>query len=123
MSKFIYLFLAFVLASVSYGADPEFVNDYEKAISTRGKNVLVVIGAEWCGGCANLKKGLRSMDLDDYVVCVVDAEERKDLVKKYSVSVYPTSVIAFNKEEVSRKKGYDKSSYDSWLDKNRRSTH
>jgi len=120
MRKSTWMILAFLLACPSYGAGPDFVNDYEKATSTKDKNVLVIIGTEWCGGCVRLKEALKSANLDDYVVCVVDAEERKDISKKHSVSAYPTSVILFNKEEMSRKKGYEKSSYDKWLEKNRR---
>lgn len=93
--------------------------NYEQAINTEEKNVLLIIGTEWCGACNNLKKDLSNLDLKNYDFCVIDAEKRKDLVKKYEIRSYPTSIILKNKEVISKKTGYKKSEYKNWLDKNR----
>ena len=114
--------LSFILMAFStavFAASPVFMDNYEEAVSSKNKNVLIVFGTDWCGHCVKLKKELNSLNLDDYVVCVVDAEERKDIRKKYSVSSYPTSIIINNEKEVSRKSGYDKA-YKSWLESNRK---
>jgi thiol-disulfide isomerase/thioredoxin len=117
------LFWSFVLAAISttvFAASPVFVDDYEKAISNKDRNVLVILGTDWCSHCVKLKREVNSLNLDDYVVCVVDAEERKDIKKQHSVSSYPTSLILVNGKEVSRKSGYDKKSYEGWLESNRK---
>lgn len=115
MKKIFYCALAFVLGSASFGGEPEFLNQYEEAVSLKGKKVLLIIGADWCGGCVRLKKDLKSLGLEGYAVCVVDADERPDVCKRHSVSAYPTSLILSEGEEVSRKNGYEKRSYERWL--------
>lgn len=89
---------------------------YEKAIE-KTENVLIIFGTEWCGACKNLKKDLPKLDLN-YDVCIIDADQRKDLALKYEVRSYPTSIILKNKEVVSKKIGYSKKDYINWIEKN-----
>lgn len=112
------LLLCFGLANVSLSAPPVFENDYEKAVESEGK-VLVIFGTNWCRYCKYLKKDMDSLNLDNYTVCVIDAEKRKDLIKKHGLNSYPTSIILEQKKESTRKSGYEKKEYQSWLDANR----
>jgi len=100
-------------------ADPVFTNNYEEAIENKKSSVLVVFGSDWCGNCIKLKDEIDQINLEDYVVCIVDVEKRKDLGKEYKVRSYPTSIIMKNKKEVSRKIGYKKSDFERWIDQNR----
>lgn len=100
-------------------AGPVFVEKYEDAVSDKKSNVLLVFGTDWCKYCKYLKKDMDSMNLDDYVVCFVNAQERKDLRSKYKIGSYPTSIIVRDEEEVSRKVGYENKEYMDWLDTNR----
>lgn len=102
---------------MSFASEPEFVPRYEDAVSMKEKKVLLIVGADWCRGCVRLKKSIDSINLKGYVVCFVDADERADICMSHSVSAYPTSLILFEGEEVSRNKGYEKRSYENWLKK------
>lgn len=114
--------MAFLLSVASLNclaADPVFVNSYEEAVGFEDVPVLVIFGTKWCGSCNNLKNNMSKMNLDDYVVCVVDVEERKDLGAEYKVRSYPTSVVINNKKEISRKIGYKKNEFEKWVSQNR----
>lgn len=111
---------AFIPANAAGASEPVFSKKYEEAVAKEDSNVLVIIGTDWCGYCNKLKRDLGSLNLDDYTVCVVDADKRKDLRVKYGVKSYPTSIIVRNNKEVSRNSGYDKEEYEKWLESNRK---
>lgn len=111
--------LAMVQASQEFGAEPVFVESYEEAVAMEDAKVLIIFGAKWCKYCLILKEDLKSLNIDDYTVCIVDTETRKDLVKKYRVRALPTSVVIQGDKEISRKTGYEKEEYQAWLDSNR----
>lgn len=108
------------IPAITLAAPPVFVEKYEDAVSNKNTNVLVIFGTEWCIHCKHLKKDLKSFNLDDYVVCVVDAQERRELRKEYKLGSYPTSIVIKDGKEVSRKVGYEKNDYMNWLDSNRK---
>lgn len=89
---------------------------YEQALEKK-ENVLVIFGTDWCGACKSLKKDLPKLNLN-CDVCVLNAEKRKDLVEKYEIKSYPTSIILKNREVISKKIGYSKKDYKNWLEKN-----
>lgn len=109
-----------LLTQSSTAAEPIHCDGYEQAIKNADRNVLVVFGTDWCSHCVRLKKDIKSLNLDDYVVCVVDADENKEIARKNKVSSYPTSVIFSEGKEIARKKGYTKGDYQGWLDSNRK---
>lgn len=117
LSAFIY---AALFAGVAFSEDAIFSDSFEDSIQIKNKNIVVVFGTDWCGHCQNLKRDKNRINFDDYVVCFVDADERRDLARKNSISSYPTSVIFYNGKEVIRKKGYNKKDYQKWIDENRR---
>lgn len=109
-----------MLSQMALAGPPVFVDDYEQAVKRTDKSVLVVFGTDWCSHCKKLKNEKDSLNLDDYVVCMVDADANSKIAKKNSVSSYPTSIIVYEGKEVSRKSGYKKSDYQKWLDSNRK---
>jgi thiol-disulfide isomerase/thioredoxin len=94
-----------------------YVDNYEQAVEMKDKKILVVFGADWCKYCQDLKRDVHLLQLDGYVVCMIDADERLDLKTKHSFKMLPTSLIIFNKKEISRKSGYSKQDYGGWLEK------
>lgn len=120
MKKMFALLMAVGLAMTqAQSAEPVFVENYEEAISKEDAKVLVIFGAKWCKYCRILKEDLDSLNLEDYTVCVVDADSRKDLTRKYGVRSLPTSVVVQGNKETSRKTGYEKEAYQAWLNSNR----
>jgi thioredoxin-like negative regulator of GroEL len=113
------LILAVCLTGLSVSTPPVFSDNYEEAI--KKNNALVVFKTDWCKFCKDLESDLDSMNLDDYVVCFVDAEAERDISKNNSVSSFPTSIIFQKGREVSRKTGYSMREYQKWINTNRRS--
>lgn len=99
---------------------PIFEDNYERAISHGDRNVLVIFGADWCKYCNILKGDMANMNLDGYVVCVVDVTKNKDLKARKGISSLPTSIVMDNGKEVARTTGYSANQYKQWLDANRR---
>lgn len=100
--------------------NPIFEGDYEKAVSHGERNVLVIFGADWCKYCKILKGDMPNMNLDGYVVCVVDVTKNKELKDRHGVSSLPTSIVMDNGKEVARTTGYSAQQYKDWLNSNRR---
>lgn len=98
---------------------PVFEDNYQKAISYSDKNVLLIFGADWCKYCNVLKGELKDMNLDGYVICLIDVEKNKDTQSANGVSLLPTSLIVNNGKEKSRMTGYFKKTYQEWVEKNR----
>lgn len=99
---------------------PIFENDYQKAVAHDERNVLVIFGADWCKYCKILKGDMPNMNLEGYVVCVVDVTEQRDLKKQNNISTLPTSIVMSGGKEVSRITGYSAKQYKEWLEANRR---
>ena len=116
----IFLFVILLAASASaqeLTSGVSYVQTYEQAMEIENKKVLVIFGADWCQYCQKLKGDLNLFDLDEYVVCMVNADERAELKGKYSFKTLPTSLIILNRKEISRKSGYTKQDYMGWLKK------
>lgn len=100
-------------------AKPSFTEDYEAAMDETERKVIVVFGAEWCPHCALLKDHLKVMNLDGYLVCLVDVDKQKDAQRKHGVRVLPTSIMFEGGKEISRQKGFDKDKLEDWVEENR----
>lgn len=119
MRKAILSVLSSVVSATCLASPPVFIDDYEKAIESNAP-VLVVLGTDWCGSCQNLKRDIKEINLNGYVVCMVNLDKRKDLLSKHKVEFYPTSVVIKDKKEVSKRVGYNrKVDYQKWVDSNR----
>jgi thiol:disulfide interchange protein len=99
---------------------PIFEDDYNKAISHDERNVLVIFSADWCRYCNILKNEMPSMNLEGYVVCVVDTTNNNGIKDKNGVSALPTSIVMNNGKEASRIVGYSQKKYKEWIEANRR---
>jgi thioredoxin-related protein len=122
MRRILFLFAVLMAASASaqeLTSGVSYVQTYEQAMEIENKKVLVIFGADWCLYCQKLKGDLDLLNLDEYVVCMVDADERADLKGKHLFKMLPTSLILLNKKETSRKSGYSKQDYMGWLKKNK----
>jgi thioredoxin-like negative regulator of GroEL len=98
---------------------PRFTKDYEEAMREKDRKVILVFGADWCPACVVLKKHLEGMNLDGYLVCVLDVDESRDIKRKHGARMLPTSIIMEDGKEVSRHVGFDKQYYDAWVEENR----
>ena len=122
MRRILFLFAILLASSASaqeLTSGVSYVQTYEQAMEIENKKVLVIFGADWCLYCQKLKGDLNILDLDEYVVCMVDADERAELKIKHSFKMLPTSLILLNRKEISRKSGYLKQDYMGWLKKNK----
>lgn len=98
---------------------PSITDDYEEAMKEAERKVILVFGAEWCPHCVLLKDHLGNMNLDGYLICVVDVDDHKELKRKYKARSLPTSVMLDAGKEVSRKVGFQKAEYEEWIESNR----
>jgi thiol:disulfide interchange protein len=90
--------------------------NYDKALvkaKDSKKIVMIDFTAEWCGWCKKLDKDtftdekVQKLLTDKAVAIKVDADENKDLVKKYKVNGLPCLVFLNGEgKEVGRVEGY-----------------
>lgn len=81
--------------------------------------LILIFSADWCGYCKDLKRDITSIKpLEQSIVCILDVEKNSALVDKYQIKGLPTSVIIINNKEHSRKSGYKKRDYETWLNGN-----
>lgn len=85
------------------------------------KKIIVIFSASWCGFCDNLKKDLPDLSgFDNTIICILDIDEYKRTSRKYKIRSLPTSIVLKSKgEEISRIVGYDKKTYEKWLENNK----
>lgn len=97
-----------------------YYDEYEKCKDLSkeyNKKLVLVFGADWCPYCRDLKKDVNSItEFSNYIVCFIDTDKNKTLVDQYRIKGLPTSIIITHKEEeLDRKSGYKRSSYNEWL--------
>lgn len=92
-----------------------FTKDYERAMNETERKVILVFTCEKCPSCNLLEKNLQKVDLEGFLVCVIDTASQKELVEKYKVMRLPTSVMIERGEETDRLKGFSKARYEAWL--------
>lgn len=98
-------------------------DDYNKAkelAKSYNKKLVIVFGADWCPYCRDLKKDVKNISgFSNYIVCFIDTDKEKELVKNFRVRSLPTSVIIDTSEqELARKTGYKNKDYNEWLTTN-----
>lgn len=83
------------------------------------KSLVLIFGASWCPYCKDLKKDIQSIkSFEKTIVCLLDVEKNEKLVNKYGIKGLPTSIIINHDKEKSRKSGYKKHDYETWLNGN-----
>lgn len=99
--------------------DPVFLQNYEDIKNTDEK-IILIFSADWCKYCQYLRNDIDSLKLNmnNFLVCVVNSDERRDLFSKYKIKSLPTSIVIEQNKEKSRISGYSQEKYSDWLNKN-----
>ena len=82
--------------------------EFEALLNT-DKTVLVDFYADWCGPCKKMKPDLDRLGNDKkatLTVLRIDADANPDLAKQLGVSALPTLFVYKNKQQTTRKDGY-----------------
>lgn len=100
-----------------------YYDQYDKVLQlakAHNKKVVLIFSANWCGHCKSLKKDIELLYHEKKVlVCVIDIDKDKKLIKPYDVSGLPTSIIVdCQNKEIARKTGYNQNIYEQWLNEN-----
>ena len=91
-----------VVASQAVAKELKWGTDFNKAVKTaktQGKLVLVDFWTPWCGWCKRLEEDVYSDEdiakfvSDHFVPVKVNGDKHEDLVKKYKIRGYPTTLI------------------------------
>ena len=84
-----------------------------KEAAASGKQILVDFTATWCGPCKTMdelvfsSKAVVDAGAQNTIFVKVDADARRDIIKKYKVSAYPTLVVLdASGKELKRVLGY-----------------
>lgn len=99
------------------------VRDISDAVSLSENNdmpILLVFVGDSCVYCEKLKQDLKDNEnlkktLDNYIICFIDIDTHRDLMKEYRVKTIPDSRILKNNIEVTRMVGYNKSRFYNWI--------
>ncbi|EDO17931.1 hypothetical protein Kpol_1010p47 [Vanderwaltozyma polyspora DSM 70294] len=78
--------------------------EFEKAIATEGKLVVVDFFATWCGPCKMISPMVDkfAVEYTDAVFIKVDVDEVGDVAQKYDVTAMPTFLYFKDGKEVHR---------------------
>ena len=81
---------------------------------------LIILGADWCPSCVNLKKFIKDNPsvVEKFDVEIIDIDKDPEIKKRLKVRLLPTSVIIDDDNKVeARLEGYTKTNYINWLKK------
>ena len=107
-----------------FAAPAIFVDSLEDAFSLaedKKKDLLIIFGADWCVYCNILKNDINTNlnMVEDKIICFVDFDQNKDIVKKYRIKTIPDYMLYRDNIEIKRKVGYkNKEKFQEWLLKN-----
>jgi thioredoxin-like negative regulator of GroEL len=68
----------------------------QKYAEEKEKTLLLIFTADWCRYCKPLHDAIdanQELVNEKYIVCYVDFDKNKDLVRKYNVGAIPTTII------------------------------
>lgn len=115
------LFLLLALSASKVYSNPSIIIDsYNDAVLLSKEidlPVLVIFSSGDCRFCDLLKNNMP--ETEDLIICFIDYNSNKNLVKQYNVSLIPDSLlIDSNGKVLKRLKGFkDKKTYGDWLKK------
>jgi len=82
------------------------------------KDLLIIFGSDYCVYCNILKNDINTNlnIVEDKIVCFVDFDQNKDMVKEYRVRIIPDYILYRDSIEIKRKVGYkNKEKFQEWL--------
>lgn len=81
--------------------------NFDKAISTPDKIVVVDFFATWCGPCKMLGPVIEqaAAEMSDVLFCKVDIDEEMELAQRYQVMSVPTLLFFKNGQPVKKSVG------------------
>jgi thioredoxin-related protein len=88
------------------------LNSALRASNKQGKPVLVDFYTEWCGWCKKMDKDTYShagveKEAVNFICVKVDGDKNRDLVRKYNIKAYPTTLFLNGKGvAIDRIRGY-----------------
>lgn len=68
----------------------------QKYAEEKEKTLLLIFTADWCRYCKPLHDAIdanQELVNEKYIVCYIDFDKNKDLVRKYNVGAIPTTII------------------------------
>jgi hypothetical protein len=88
------------------------------------KNIVLIFSMDSCVYCDKLKQDLLLMNnVDSFIICIIDSEQHQNLVKQYSIRLWPSSIILSSSRKhnlLSIKTGYKNlQDYEAWLQQNK----
>lgn len=103
-------------SSISYVTDLDLALSLSKETK---QNVVLIFSASWCVHCNNLKNDLANIEgFDNKIICILDSDKEKKLSRQFKAKSLPTSILLNSSgQEISRLSGYNKASYQKWLNK------
>lgn len=118
MIKFI-LTLCLLIISPSIGYSQivlDSLEEAEKLSLSVNKPILLILGADYCEYCKNLKDNIIYLPIDNYIICYIDITKTSNDDFKNLKSI-PESRIIMNQKIISKNIGYNKTKYSLWLKK------
>jgi len=118
MIKNLIVAIILLITNYVYAAPSIVANNYADATALSKEidlPILVIFSSADCRFCDLLKNNMPVTE--DLIICFVDYNNNKSLVKKYGVSLIPDSLLIDSKGKiVKRLKGFkDKKTYTDWL--------
>jgi thioredoxin-related protein len=120
--KIVYLILVFLFPLNAFCDDTIYLDSLVDAVAlsqSSKKDILIVFTADWCKYCNKFKSEMIGNEiLKDKIVCYVDFDTNKDIIKEYRVTTIPDFIVLHNQVEIKRKVGYNNSKeFIKWISK------
>ena len=82
--------------------------NFEKAVKTPNKTVLVDFWAAWCGPCRMIAPVLEEIakERQDVMVLKVNVDQEQDIAAKYDVQSIPTLIVFKNGKPINKQVGF-----------------
>ena len=93
-------------------ASPSYVSNLIDAVAlaeNTDSDILVIFTADWCGACQKMKKDIETDEsgtLSKHIVCYIDYDNNKQLVREYNVKKIPHYFILRKRKEIKKQTGY-----------------
>lgn len=130
MSKLIVIIglCAFLMFTNSYAENVShqtntYLTDLNEAVSIAietKQDIVIIFSSDDCMYCDMLYTDFKDLkNLHNKVVCILNTKGEKQIIKKFKIRGFPTTIIlSYEGEELTRFVGYKKTKYQNWLNNN-----